>query len=105
MSSSNRINWIDPSRITRNPVPPRCWCRGWRSASGCTLALPGVELPKSTSSLRIDFTSLNLSMPERVRFRYRLDGVDLDWQDPGARRQAFYTNLPGQLPLPRDGRQ
>ncbi|HEY8997764.1 MAG TPA: triple tyrosine motif-containing protein, partial [Edaphobacter sp.] len=36
-------------------------------------------------------------MPERVRFRYRLDNVDADWQNASKRRQAFYTNLsPGR---------
>jgi len=36
-------------------------------------------------------------MPERVRFRYRLQGTDQDWHDVGTRRQAFYTNLgPGK---------
>jgi signal transduction histidine kinase/ligand-binding sensor domain-containing protein len=93
MSSANRINWIDPSRIARNPVPPAVLVQGLAIGERLYAPLPGLELPKSASSLRIDFTSLNLSMPERVRFRYRLDGVDLDWQDPGARRQAFYTNL------------
>ena len=32
-------------------------------------------------------------MPEKVRFRYKLEGRDRDWQDAGNRRQAFYTNL------------
>jgi len=93
MASANRINWIDPSQITRNPVPPQVLVQGLAVGEQRYSPLPGLTLPKSTSGLRIDFTALNLSMPERVRFRYRLDGVDLDWQDPGARRQAFYTNL------------
>ena len=37
---------------------------------------------------------MNFSVPERVRFRYRLEGVDSDWQNAGTRREAFYTNLP-----------
>ena len=32
--------------------------------------------------------------PEKVRFRYKLEGLDSDWQEAGTRRQAFYTNLP-----------
>jgi signal transduction histidine kinase len=36
-------------------------------------------------------------MPERVRFRYRLEGVDDDWRDAGTRRTAYYTRLgPGR---------
>jgi signal transduction histidine kinase/ligand-binding sensor domain-containing protein len=93
MSTSNRVHWIDPSRITRNPVPPQVLVQGVAIGDRLYNALSGLELPQSTGSLRIDFTALSLGMPQRVRFRYRLDGVDLDWQDPGARRQAFYTNL------------
>lgn len=97
MATANRINWIDPSRIARNPVPPAVLVQGLAIGEQHYTPVPGLELPKTTSSLRLDYTALSLSVPERVRFRYRLDGVDSDWQDPGTRRQAFYTNLdPGQ---------
>jgi len=97
MATANRINWIDPARITRNPVPPAVLVQDLLIGEQRYSPLPGLALPKSTNSLRIDYTALSLSVPERVRFRYRLDGVDADWQDPGTRRQAFYTNLsPGQ---------
>ena len=32
-------------------------------------------------------------VPEKVRFRYMLEGYDKGWQEPGTRRQAFYTDL------------
>ena len=49
------------------------------------------------SALQIDYTMPSLAMPERVRFRYRLEEVDADWQDVGARRSAYYSNLaPGE---------
>jgi signal transduction histidine kinase len=54
--------------------------------------MPRLELPKRTASLQVDYTATSLAMPERVRFRYRLDGVDDAWVDAGTRRQAFYTN-------------
>jgi Y_Y_Y domain/Histidine kinase len=39
----------------------------------------------------------SVSVPERVRFRYRLNGYDKDWQDAGTRREASYTRLgPGR---------
>ncbi|MEQ1757058.1 MAG: two-component regulator propeller domain-containing protein [Vicinamibacterales bacterium] len=56
-------------------------------------------LPAGASRLRIDYTALNLTSPDRLRFRYRLEGFETDWQDAGPRRQAFYTNL-----RPRDYR-
>src|SRR5262249_43683840 len=32
--------------------------------------------------------------PEKIQFKYRLEGHDRDWQDAGNRRQAFYNDLP-----------
>jgi signal transduction histidine kinase len=55
--------------------------------------LDDLKLPALTRSLQIDYTALSLSVPERVQFRYLLEGSDKVWQEPGTRRQAFYTNL------------
>src|SRR6202000_894397 len=41
----------------------------------------------------IYYPALMFSVPRRVRFRYKLEGHDVDWQDPGTRRQAFYSDL------------
>jgi signal transduction histidine kinase len=53
-----------------------------------------LTLPAGTRDLQLNYTALSLSIPERVRFRYRLEGFDDDWQEAGSRRQAFYTHLP-----------
>jgi len=52
-----------------------------------------AKLPAGTRSFRLDYTALDYTHPERVRFRYQLIGVDRDWVEAGTRRQAFYTNL------------
>src|SRR5215471_18276835 len=53
-----------------------------------------LPLPARVRDLQIDYTALSLVAPEKVLFRYKLEGLDSDWQDAGNRRQAFYTNLP-----------
>ena len=40
------------------------------------------------------YTGLNSDVPEQIRFRYRLDGLDNDWVEAGTRRAAFYSYLP-----------
>ncbi len=52
-----------------------------------------LRLPRLTRDLEIDYTALSLVAPEKIGFKYKLDGYDSDWQDAGNRRQAFYTNL------------
>ncbi|MES2164061.1 MAG: two-component regulator propeller domain-containing protein [Pseudomonadota bacterium] len=66
-----------------------------------TLGPPGDVKPlqqplrfaPGSSALQIDYTIPVLSIPERLRFRYRLQEVDAAWQDAGARRSAYYSNL------------
>jgi len=53
-----------------------------------------VRIPPRVRDLQIDYTALSLVAPEKVLFRYKLEGYDRDWRDVGDRRQAFYTNLP-----------
>ena len=55
-------------------------------------AAPRLRLPERTTSLQIDYGAAPAGAGE-VRFRYRLDGVDGDWQEAGARHMAYYTNL------------
>jgi PAS domain S-box-containing protein len=50
-----------------------------------------------TRDLQIGYTSPSFLVPQKVKFRYRLDGHDRDWQEAGTRREAFYTGLgPGK---------
>lgn len=84
---------VDPSRLMSNPRIPTVLIRGL-TADGKRYADPkSVDLPAGTRNLSISYTALSLSVPSRVRFRYKLEGVDADWVDPGSRRDAFYTNL------------
>src|ERR1700691_1873548 len=57
----------------------------------------GLQLPPLTRDLQIGYTSPSFLIPQKVKFRYRLDGHDRDWQDADTRREAFYTDLdPGK---------
>lgn len=86
--------WIDPARIRRNRLAPPVVVTGLRVDGTLHRDPVALTLPKRAASVEIDYTALSLAIPERVRFRYRLEGFETDWVDAGTRRQAFYTNLP-----------
>ncbi len=44
--------------------------------------------------VEIRYAGLSFVSPEKVAFRYILDGYDRVWTDAGTRREAFFTNLP-----------
>jgi signal transduction histidine kinase len=88
---------VDPNHIRRNPVPPIVAIEDVVSAGNTYSASTAVELPRNSRNIRVDYTGALMRDPERIRFRYRLIGIDDDWQDAGSRRQAYYTNLsPGR---------
>ncbi|HET9832895.1 MAG TPA: two-component regulator propeller domain-containing protein [Vicinamibacterales bacterium] len=92
-STIDGVVWVDPKRLPINLLAPPVVIRSI-AANGKTLPPnDGVQLAIGTRDLQIDYTALSLSIPERVRFRFRLDGFDREWHDAGTRRQAFYTNL------------
>jgi signal transduction histidine kinase/ligand-binding sensor domain-containing protein len=81
----------DPS--LSSPVPPVSIVRAIADGKTFNVAT-NAKLAARTKSLEIDYTAVSLNRANRVRFRYKLEGIDADWQNAASRRQAFYTNLP-----------
>ena len=53
-----------------------------------------LVLPPGNGKLEIHYSAIRLRSPERVRFKYRLEGFDEDWTEVTTRRVASYTNVP-----------
>ena len=92
-STSSGVAWIDPAHIPKNVLAPPIVIRSMTANGVRYPLLSDLKLPARTQDLTIDYTALSLAIPERVRFRYKLEGSDTQWQDAGGRRQAFYNNL------------
>ena len=84
---------IDPANISTNALPPPVSIRSVKANGRQHDSLTNLVLPPRVRDLQIDYTALSLAAPEKVLFRYRLEGHDTDWQEPGTRRQAFYSDL------------
>jgi len=52
-----------------------------------------IVLPPLTKDVQIDYASPSFATPQRVHFRYKLDGLEEKWVDSGNRRQALFSNL------------
>jgi ligand-binding sensor domain-containing protein/signal transduction histidine kinase len=53
-----------------------------------------LRLTPGRHTLEFRYTGLSFDAPERVRFRYRLEGLDPHWVEAGTRREAFYSFVP-----------
>jgi signal transduction histidine kinase len=91
-STDAGLSVIDPSRLPgKEPVAARVVAV---AADGSALGLQGpVRVPAARQRVAFRFDGVSLSVPERLRFRYRLDGFDHDWSQPTSYREADYTNL------------
>jgi signal transduction histidine kinase/ligand-binding sensor domain-containing protein len=84
-------------RLRHNPLAPPVAIRSMVADDRAYSTFSPVRLPALTRSIRFDYSALSLSIPERVRFRYRLDGLDSKWREAGSIRQMVYDNLgPGK---------
>jgi signal transduction histidine kinase/CheY-like chemotaxis protein/ligand-binding sensor domain-containing protein len=88
---------IDPNHLLHNNLLPPVVIESV-VADGQTMAgRETMEVPPGKDRIEFHYTSLSLLVPERVRFKYKLEGHDRDWVDAGSRRVAYYTNLsPGE---------
>ena len=96
-ANQNVVQMIDPNHLEVNALPPPVHVEQIVADRVTYSAADRISLPALTRDLEIDYAALSFVVPQKVRFRYRLEGRDLDWQDPGRRRQAFYSDLrPGK---------
>jgi signal transduction histidine kinase len=56
-----------------------------------------LRFEAGSQSITLNYASTTLSAPERVNFRYKLDGSNQGWSDTGASRQVIFSHLsPGE---------
>jgi len=87
------LQTVDPNRPHLNSLPPPVQIEEI-VADHKSYALEGrLGLPPLTRDLEIKYAALSFVVPQKVLFRYMLEGHDTGWQEPGVRRQAFYNDL------------
>ena len=92
-STSRGVVVIDPRTVTSNPYPPnviieKAWIENRPAALQKSLTL----LPGQTK-IELQFTGTNFAAPQKIRFKYFLEGFEKEWNDAGTLRLARYTNL------------
>jgi PAS domain S-box-containing protein len=93
-ATATGVSVIDPEKLPVNALPPLVHVEDV-SIDGRALDLNRVsQVPPGRGDLVLRYTGLSFTMPEKVTFKYKLEGYDRDWIDAGARRTAEYTNIP-----------
>lgn len=86
---------FDPAKVSRTV---RIWPPVVESVRVDGASIPimdaGLRVRSGARQIEIQYTSPNVVLPERLRFRIRMDGLDRDWVDAGTRRDVTYYRLP-----------
>jgi len=96
---------VDPQKIGWNSRPPAVVIEDVitdgkpGSQSGglneSEIGLPTtMSIPPGNKRIEFQYTALSFSAPYGVHFKYRLEGLEKDWEDAGTRRAAVYSRLP-----------
>jgi len=88
------VQMVDPAKFSQKAPPANTYIESVIVDRKELAATSDLKLSPHPRDLQIDYTSPTFAIPQKVKFRYRLDNYDRDWHDAGTRRQAFYTDLP-----------
>jgi signal transduction histidine kinase len=93
-ATRSSVVWLDPRQIPRNAIRPTVDIQSV-NADGITYDRPKeLHLMANIDNLEIRYTAPSLLIPERVHFRYFMEGLDKRWIDAGDRRSAMYSRVP-----------
>jgi signal transduction histidine kinase/ligand-binding sensor domain-containing protein len=85
---------VDPAETNFNFLPPPVAIEQLVVDDEALPPTQNLELPPGRRRIEFHFTGLSLLVPQKVRFKYRLEGFDQGWLSAGDRRAAYYTNVP-----------
>jgi PAS domain S-box-containing protein len=88
------VSVIDPRHLPFNKIPPPVQIERITANGEIYDASNGLRLPPRIRDLKIDYTALSFVVPEKVRFRYKLEGQDRNWREVANDREVQYSNLP-----------
>ncbi|MBI4850507.1 MAG: protein kinase [Acidobacteria bacterium] len=83
---------IDPSFFKTNTLAPNVVVEKLISDKDI-FYLDQIDLPAGKKDFEFQFTALSFIAPEKVKFKYKLEGHEDKWSDEVSRRFAIYSNL------------
>jgi diguanylate cyclase (GGDEF)-like protein len=93
--TSKGVVMIDPANIRNNTQPPPVIIERVRIDNVEADPNQHASLAPGRGELTFNFTALSFVAPEKVKFRYRLEGFDDEWKlETGKTREVHYTNIP-----------
>jgi signal transduction histidine kinase len=91
--AGDAIGVVDPRHVRENTVIPPVHIERITVDGRSYDPSSRPRLPPLVRDVAIEYTALSLTAPEKIRFRYRLEGQDADWTEVVNQRRVQYSNL------------
>jgi signal transduction histidine kinase/ligand-binding sensor domain-containing protein len=86
---------LDPAREIANSKPPKVIItRVQVDNSPIYPVVNNLIVQPGTFRYTFDVTALSFMAPSKVKFKYKLEGIESEWNGPTNKRRVEYTNLP-----------
>jgi len=86
---------VDPAYFPVNSVPPPVAIERFAvDDTAQSLPASGLRVPAGHNHFEFEYAGLSFVAPQKVRYRYMLEGFDHGWTDAASRRTAYYTSIP-----------
>jgi signal transduction histidine kinase/ligand-binding sensor domain-containing protein/CheY-like chemotaxis protein len=85
---------VDSENLRTNGLPPTVIIEQVVINKTAADAEQFIKAPPGHGELEFHYTGLSFAAPDMIKFKYKLEGFDKDWIEAGARRVAYYTNIP-----------
>ncbi|MDQ1352180.1 MAG: Helix-turn-helix protein [Acidobacteriota bacterium] len=92
--TTDGVSVINPKDAGRNKPPSPVVIEKILLDGECCSLSRNLTLPPGKNNLEIHYTALSFIVPAKILFKYKLEGFDKKWIEPGTNRTAYYTNLP-----------
>ena len=88
------LAYVDPSSLDKKGLWPKVVLERVSIDDRAYPVDQAISVPPGKGLLEFQFTAPSFAAPEKLLFRYMLEGFDKDWVQSGNRRTAYYTNIP-----------
>jgi signal transduction histidine kinase/ligand-binding sensor domain-containing protein len=89
---------VNPTEVKRNQLPPPVIIEevlvDGRPITANHPEQPPLRISPGRQQFEFQYTGLSFTVPEKVRFKYRLEGLETKWMDAATKRSINYSYIP-----------
>jgi signal transduction histidine kinase len=93
ISLKSGLSLADPIVTSKDAIPTMVRIESMAAGGSRVNVQKPIKISSGIQSITLNYGSTNMAVPERIRFRYKLDGSGQGWSETVASRQVVYNNL------------